>query len=155
VAENNHVLELLPAYALDALETEEIDRVEAHLEGCADCRDELGTYRLLGADLALAVSPRRPPADLRQRILRHAADTAATPVLGSSLISRGVGLKSLFSRLLPAWSVISLVLLLALALSNLSLRQQAEQAERAGVFYVIPMQPTEHAYGASGRPGDQ
>jgi anti-sigma factor RsiW len=38
----NHPEELLPDYALGVLSPEEAAEIEAHLEACAACREELG-----------------------------------------------------------------------------------------------------------------
>jgi hypothetical protein len=64
--------ELLEAYALGALESEERADVERHLAGCADCRArvrelEAAAHRLPQA--LAAVSPLEPPADLERRVL--------------------------------------------------------------------------------------
>jgi anti-sigma-K factor RskA len=68
--------ELLEAYALGALEADERTAVERHLETCADCRalaDELvDTAHKLPLALA-AVSPLRPPAALKGRLLGQLA----------------------------------------------------------------------------------
>lgn len=146
--DNLHVIELLPAYALDALDPAETAEVEAHLGDCADCRRELEAYRVLAGDLALAVSSRQPPAGLRQRILQEAAGGRAAP--GSSFAGGLAGMKGWFSRLTPVWAAASLVLVLVLLVSNIVLRQQVQQVDQAGEFYVVPMESTEHAPGASG-----
>jgi putative zinc finger protein len=65
--------ELLGAYALGHLESDERAGLEAHLEGCADCRAELATLQPVARMLPHA-DPERfesapvPPADLGQRI---------------------------------------------------------------------------------------
>ncbi|MST35184.1 hypothetical protein GHK86_20930, partial [Acidimicrobiaceae bacterium USS-CC1] len=45
MTDHHDVQELLGAYALDALEPDEVAAVEAHLEVCARCRRELAGYR--------------------------------------------------------------------------------------------------------------
>ncbi len=40
-----HPKELLPDYAMDLLEGEELARVEAHLEACPVCRAEARAWR--------------------------------------------------------------------------------------------------------------
>lgn len=58
---------LVGAYAVDALDTEERERFEAHLAQCADCRDEVASLQeaaaLLGPDTV------EPPASVRASVL--------------------------------------------------------------------------------------
>ncbi len=64
--------ELVSAYALGATEAEESAMVEAHLEGCADCRAALDEALETTALLALAAAPVEPPEHLREAIVRAA-----------------------------------------------------------------------------------
>ena len=64
--------DLTPAYALDALETDEVARYEAHLETCDRCRAELeGMWSVAGA-LAHGAAGPLPAPHLRERILEQA-----------------------------------------------------------------------------------
>jgi anti-sigma-K factor RskA len=63
------------AYALGALDGDELARFEAHLPSCAECLAEVDAYRQVVALLAYA-APQAAPASgaaLRQRILRQAS----------------------------------------------------------------------------------
>ncbi|MEK9658617.1 MAG: anti-sigma factor [Chloroflexota bacterium] len=62
--------ELLPAYALNALEGEELERLEAALEADASLRARLAEYLESTTWLAGAFSPLAPPAALEPRIRR-------------------------------------------------------------------------------------
>lgn len=74
----SHDPELLAAYALDALDADELRRVEAHLaEPCAACERELSGYSGLLERLASEVAPITPSASARARLL--AAVAAAEP----------------------------------------------------------------------------
>jgi len=64
-----HVQDLLPAYALDALEIDEAQRVADHLRNCAQCREELRRIRGVTDALADALPQTLPPPGLRRRIL--------------------------------------------------------------------------------------
>ncbi len=68
--------ELTAGYALDALEPEERGAYEAHLAGCAQCRQELASFWETTEALAVAASGPAPSAALRERIL---ADVRAEP----------------------------------------------------------------------------
>ena len=87
--------ELTAGYALDALEPEERQAYEAHLEGCEQCRDELASFWQTTEALAVAASGPAPSGELRERILAEAREERrvvvplesrrrrAAPVLGA------------------------------------------------------------------------
>jgi hypothetical protein len=67
---------LLGAYVLGALDDEERDRVDAHIEGCVACREELESLFAVRAQLArlseadvVALDPAPAPPALRTRVL--------------------------------------------------------------------------------------
>jgi anti-sigma-K factor RskA len=61
--------ELTGAYALDAVSDRERREFEMHLEACPACAEEVRSLRAAAAELAAAVPYRRPPAELRNRVL--------------------------------------------------------------------------------------
>jgi hypothetical protein len=68
--------ELLEAYALGALDDDERTAVEKHLETCADCRVLASEFVETAHELPLAVgavSPLRPPAELKARLVGRLA----------------------------------------------------------------------------------
>ena len=66
------VRDLLAAYALDAVDVDERDRLDDHLASCPACAEELRGYRETAALLALAVPQVEPPADLGARVVAAA-----------------------------------------------------------------------------------
>jgi anti-sigma-K factor RskA len=66
------ILDLLTAYALGALEPEEIARVSALLEERPELRATLAELRATADRLPFGLPEAIPPADLRQRVLDHA-----------------------------------------------------------------------------------
>lgn len=66
---------LIPAQALNTLDSDESRTLEEHLTGCAECRAELDDVQSTFASLALSVTPIDPPAELRSRILEIARTT--------------------------------------------------------------------------------
>ena len=64
----NHVVTELGAYVLDALDGDERRRLDAHLEACDACAQELRHYRAVAGALPLALPPLSPPADAWRRI---------------------------------------------------------------------------------------
>ncbi len=77
----NHPEERLPDYAMDLLEGEERERVEAHLAECAACRAEVRALReaYYALPLAEGATPRRAR---RRPLLLAAAAVAAALLLG-------------------------------------------------------------------------
>jgi anti-sigma-K factor RskA len=64
--------DLTAAYALDALDSEDARRYEAHLARCERCQGELASLSESASALAYATDAPDPPADLRSRILEQA-----------------------------------------------------------------------------------
>jgi anti-sigma-K factor RskA len=67
----SHVGDLLDAYALGALELDEVDRIERHLQICAGCRSMLEPSRQTAEELLIAVPPVAVPSSLRARTLER------------------------------------------------------------------------------------
>jgi anti-sigma-K factor RskA len=61
--------ELLPCYALEALDPDEAKAVEKHLRVCADCRAALEEYRTVGEGLLFAMPCQEPPPRVRARLI--------------------------------------------------------------------------------------
>jgi anti-sigma-K factor RskA len=57
------------AYALGALDEHEVEPFRAHLETCAECREELAQLQGVTDSLAIAVPHAQPSADLRGRLM--------------------------------------------------------------------------------------
>ncbi len=74
--------EMLAAQALNALEATEVRELEAHLQGCAECRSQLTEWEDTAATLAFASLEARllkPSPELRGRILEAVrADATAS-----------------------------------------------------------------------------
>lgn len=71
--------ENIPAYAIGALDADEIAVLEAHLKTCASCQIELAEFRALSEALLMAVPPVSPPAALRQRVQRRLPHVHKSP----------------------------------------------------------------------------
>ena len=70
MAQGEHTLfiENIPAYALGALDADDIVALEAHLEKCASCRTELAEYRAMSEALLTAVPLKQPSTMLRRQL---------------------------------------------------------------------------------------
>jgi anti-sigma-K factor RskA len=144
-----HVFDLLPAYALGCLDREEDLRVAEHLATCGMCRGELESYRSLVAELPFAIAESDPPPGLKEVILERAHKAKG--------IEPAAPKTSWWQRLpwigaAPAWSMVSLVLILVLGASNLLLwgRLSTLESRQQASLKTILLQGTESAPNATG-----
>jgi len=130
--------ELTAGYALDALDPDERRAYEAHLEGCAQCRDELAAFWQTTDALAVAASGPAPGAELRGRILAGARQEKQVVVPLESRRQRRV-------PVLAATAAVAAVVALALGLWAASLssdldgtRAALERAQSAATVLADP-----------------
>jgi anti-sigma-K factor RskA len=117
--------ELIPAYMLDAVNEDDRGRIEAHLPRCATCAQLVASYRPVAAWLPYAFPQVEPPAALKYRVLA-AALPQTKPTREASFIFHLSSLISSFFRS-PAFAAATLVLVVALAMWNVSLQIQIAQ----------------------------
>src|SRR5687767_877357 len=124
MADNAHVLDLLPAYALGSLDAEETGQVEEHLLSCFICRDESSTFQTVSEQLSFGAPRAVPLDDLKNRLMQRVQTTRAKqPVLVQERK------RPWLARLLPAWGLASLCLIVVLAGFNLLLWQRLNELE--------------------------
>jgi anti-sigma-K factor RskA len=121
MTEETHVLELLPAYALDGLDEAEKRQVDEHLTGCYLCRTELRAYQDVTGQLAFLAPEALPSPDLQSRLVDRIQRVKLRRPFSSYQPSVS---PPLFRRLMPVGAIMGLVLIVALALSNLLLWQR-------------------------------
>src|SRR5260370_38498064 len=108
------------AWVLGALDREEAEVVQAHVEGCASCRETAARLQRAVTALPLLVEEVEPPARLRERILAAAAaarDATTAPSRGRKKVTfpvRANVLAPLFGRL-PAYAAAAAVVVALLA----------------------------------------
>ncbi len=150
MAVEEHLSELLPAYALDILDESEARTVSSHLAGCSGCRAELHAYRQVMEDIPLAMAQADPPVYLKEKILKQAASSEKSPVAQPSKN----WWHDLKSRLLPAaplLGMVSLVLIILLGASNLFLWQRLNQVQTDhNRLATVPLMGTDLIPGATG-----
>ena len=66
----------LPAYALGALDPEEVAALEAHLQTCGTCRTELADYQRASEGFLAGLPPQLPPAGVRRTLQKRLAVAA-------------------------------------------------------------------------------
>ena len=114
---------LIPAYAISALDADELAAVEAHLSDCGECRALAVDYRRLSSDLLYAAPLVAAPAGLTEDLRRRIAAPAPPPA------RQGFSFASVFAR--PAFGLalagIALVLLVG---TNLYWAARTARVER-------------------------
>jgi len=117
-------LENIPAYAIGALDAEDVAALDVHLQTCSSCRDELAAYRTASDQLLMSLPPQQPSAALRRRLQRRlpGAQKAVRARLNWSFSRVAVG--------------IAIVLLLALNVFFIS-QVQALQSQQAQLLDQI------------------
>jgi anti-sigma-K factor RskA len=87
------VHDLTAAYALDALDADEVEAYERHLGQCEQCREQLAELNETAGALAFGAVAPAPPPRLRAAILETAAAerTNVVPFLRRRWVARGLG----------------------------------------------------------------
>jgi anti-sigma-K factor RskA len=148
MSEETHVLDLLPAYALDSLEADEVRRVEEHLSACLICRNESNAFQTVAHQLSFAAPDALPSPELKNRLLQRVQATRPQPRATVPVPSR-----SWLERLLPAWSLASLFFILVLGGFSLSLWQRVDRLEYAtspGGMRAVPLTASDATSEATG-----
>ncbi len=135
-----HVTDYIPAYALECLDAEEREQVAQHLASCPACQAELRAYQSLVGELSLAVPRLTPPAGLRQKILGAVTPAPSRPVAQPGIFSR---LGTFFQAALPVWGAVSLVLVIALVVTNVIAWQKVQSSPNPVTFHVITLSSTQ------------
>lgn len=118
--------ELAAGFALGALEPDEEQVFQRHLEGCSACKASMREFEEVTVSLAFATPPVEPPASLRAAVRRRTGLTLRRR------ISRMVGSWRGTRLTLRAVAVAGVLAVFALSLWNLALRDQ-HQIDQARV----------------------
>jgi anti-sigma-K factor RskA len=129
--------ENIPAYALGALDAEEAAALEAHLQSCASCRDELAAYQTTSDHLLMSLPAQMPSKSLRKRLQGQlpSAKNFTHPRLNWSLSRVAVGIAIL---LLLALNLFSIWRVQALQSQQARLIDQIENGQMALVMLSYP-----------------
>ena len=150
-----HVFELLPAYAIGSLEADERTRLEEHLLSCWACRDEARAFQTVIDELSLAAPVAIPSPDLKDRLLQRVQSAASVQPKKQEQSAPPTPRSAppFWERLLPAWGLASLFLILVLGASTLLLWQRVGRLEFAttpGGMRAVPLDATDSAPEATG-----
>lgn len=149
-SDSTHVLELLPAYALGSLDSDETGRVEEHLLSCWICRNESNAFEAVVGQLSFVAPAAVPSADLRERLMQR---VHATRPEEQERAPQKRSARPLLERLLPAWGLASLFLIVALAGSSVVLWQRVSHLEfmtSPGGMRAVPLTTPDESSKATG-----
>lgn len=124
--------ELIPLYAIGALEPAEASAVRQHLETCPICQEALRDYQVVAEELLYQVPALEPPPALKAKLLaRLRAQPAVHPAAYPQLASRS-GWRRFWEGtiVLPRWAALGALVVL-LVLGGVALSEQARYAALA------------------------
>jgi anti-sigma-K factor RskA len=165
----DHIQQLADLYVLGALPPQEAEEVEAHLESCLDCQDEVSRAWEAGKMLRFAVPQVTPSDSLRDRILATArADLApvaatvrTTPVVPAPIrvaTTSGSSWRDWFRWLSPprlagAVAIVPLLLSAWLTAQVLSMQRQVQDTQQSLVNTQQTLVETQQALGRAAQNG--
>ena len=76
---HGEIKDLLAAYALGSVSSDERGEIDRHLSSCDECRAEVADYEAVTGSLALAVEPVQPPPGFTERVVAAAVGDRPTP----------------------------------------------------------------------------
>ncbi len=135
-AEESHIIDLIPGFALGSLDVEEAGRAKQHLATCATCQDELADYQAVVDALPLAAADVEPSPALRARLVERLQSAASTETaVSTASTSRWqqfrTGIQNFFAG--PRWQPVSLIVILALVITNVLLWREANAPSSSSV----------------------
>ena len=151
---NDHdsIINLIPAYALQALDVDEAELVASHLAACSHCQKELAAYERVVAAIPAALPVVEPAPALKTQVMQQiqASQTpapAAPEPATSRLATIDRALHDFFTG--PIWRPLLLGLVLLVLLLNLGIWLQGNRTAES-TFTELQMTPTEAAPEATG-----
>jgi Anti-sigma-K factor rskA, C-terminal/Putative zinc-finger len=108
---HDELRELVPIYALDALDGDEELEVRSHVETCEACRLLLDAHVQAAAGLALAADPVAAPAALRSRLMTAVASTPQSSPVPPPVPDLGLRRSMTWQRVSAIVGVAALVVL--------------------------------------------
>jgi anti-sigma-K factor RskA len=146
-----HVLELIPAYALNCLDEADQRIADDHLAKCTTCQAELRAYREVVGQLASVVPQVQPRAELKGEVVYQIKER-----LPAGAAENKVSWKERLAAFFPqpsAWAYLGAVVIIVLVISNLLLWNQTRSFHPAGqpaAFQVVNLSGTETSPEARG-----
>jgi anti-sigma-K factor RskA len=136
--EQEHILEIIPAYAIGSLDASEVESVRQHLMSCELCRSELDTYEKVVDALPMAAPDAGPSPELKGRLMdRLSATPAGEKIIPDANVPTRSGtswwrqVSGAFQSLIngPRWRPAALLFIVVLVVSNALFWQQANRPD--------------------------
>lgn len=146
-----HVLDLIPGYAAGSASKEEQEQVESHLKFCESCQEELDSYNQVVKYLPLAVKTSPAPPELKQRLISRVREESQIQT-NSAETGFWDSIRVAFNRNFHVWGAASLVLVVALLVSNFLLWERLKNVESASqsAMVTVELMGTDYKPDASG-----
>ena len=147
----NHVMDLIPGYALDCLNEEEKQQVAEHLSQCSSCQKELDSYQRIVDQLQEAVPPAEPPPELKHKILLG-VQLKRTPEKADEAKPAWQRFWTRLQSGAPVWAYASFALVVILAASNIWMMQRVNRLETTSQaeFRLVSLTGTDKAPNSTG-----
>ena len=130
-----HPEDMLEAFALDALDLDEEERILDHLDGCVQCSDAVDRYQETAAALAQSVTLQDPPPGLRARLMQAVSrEEPATPDAPEPQLVPSIGDRLTGSRLVrvlvPVAASVAMVLVVLAVAMNVRISGQVDELRK-------------------------
>jgi len=148
---SKHVVELLPAYALGILDSDENNLVESHLSICKSCRAELALYAGVVDSLPLGMVEAQPPPELKNLLMTRIQNNQPNN-LRSRQPSWWKKSYLVLQHSAPIWGMLSLIAVLILLISNFVFWQRLNELEASSqkTMTTIELDGTEFSPDSTG-----
>ncbi len=129
---DQHPHDLLPGFALGALDAAETLLVVAHLRDCPGCRDEVEVFRATVSLLPYTAASHEPPPHVKQQLFARigAMQTAPSAVLPATTVPQSGAPTAAWGRWAGALAMVALVLLLALGAFAMNTQRQLAETQQ-------------------------
>jgi anti-sigma-K factor RskA len=127
IVDNEHIIDWLPGFVLDALTETEMQQVSAHLAICPSCQAELARLHQVLDELPLAVVQSAPPPGLKRRVMQSIHARTPRSIMQVQPLPFKQKLAGFFQS---RWPALSLALIIILGVANLFLWRQLSQVTR-------------------------
>jgi anti-sigma-K factor RskA len=121
---DQHVIDLLPAYALGSLDEDESVLVGIHLKECELCRRELFAYQEVVGVLAYTLPQQEPANQVKENLMQQVSAVAVAPRRPTKSLSWWQQFWSKPLSLSPILGIVAVVVVIFLVVSNAVLWDQ-------------------------------
>lgn len=126
---DQHPHDLLPGFALGALDAAETLLVVTHLQDCPGCRDEVETFRATVSVLPYTATVQEPPLHVKQQLFARIAAMHPSTMPHSRSTAPAMAVPP-WTRWVGALAAVSLVLVLAMSAFAMNTQRQLAETQQ-------------------------